>query len=268
MNRVQRITSTSNPQIKAIRALRQRKERDLQGRCFIEGIRLVGEALQTGTPIETLIIAPELLVSAFAYGVYESYVKQGGHAIEVSGDVCIHLFQKEHPQGIGAVVQQRWGKLSDVAATRGMGWVALDAIQDPGNLGTILRTSDAVGCDGVILIGHCVDPYDPAALRAGMGATFSQRLIRASVAECVAWKRRSDYPIIGTSGTASADFQAITYPRPLILLMGSERLGIDAQLLAITDQLVRIPMVGRSDSLNLAVATGVVLYAMLGQRRG
>jgi TrmH family RNA methyltransferase len=261
------ISSTSNATIKHIRRLRQRKEREQSGLCFIEGIRLVTEALQPGAAIEALIVAPDLLTSAFAWETVMSSAAQV-ERIEVTPEVFRHISSREGPQGIGALVRQRWEPLAQVRLGNELGWVALDAVQDPGNLGTILRTSDAVGCAGVMLLGHSTDPYDPVSLRASMGAIFAQRLVRASFAEFATWKRQHGYRVIGTSDAATLDYQACRYQPPLVLLMGSERLGLAPEQQALCDQMVSIPMVGRSDSLNLAVATGVMLYEMFNQSRG
>jgi RNA methyltransferase, TrmH family len=262
------ITSTANPTIKAIRALRQRKERDTTRRALLEGIRLVGEALQIGTPVETLIVAPELLRSAFAHELVASASASGTPVIEVASQVFATIAHKEGPQGLAAVVAQHWQELHAVALERKPGWVALDAVADPGNLGAILRTADAVGASGVILVGATADPYDPEALRAAMGATFSQQLVRTTAAELAAWKARSGAVFVGTSDKAAVDYRSITYPTPLVLLMGSERQGLGAELVTLCDMIVRIPMRGRSDSLNLAVATGVMLYELVRSEEG
>lgn len=268
------ISSLNNPTIKHIRSLRQRKEREQSGLLFIEGIRLVVEAVQQGADIETLVIAPDLLTSPFAQEIAQSHQQAGVAWIEVTPAVFKSISTKEGPQGIGAVVRQRWESLAQVSLEPEdegnvslLGWVALDAVQDPGNLGTILRTSDAVGCAGVILLGHTTDPYDPAALRASMGAIFSQRLVRASFAEFAAWKRQHHASVVGTSDAAATEYQAVVYYPPLILLMGGERQGLSPEQQALCDVMVRIPMVGRSDSLNLAVATGVMLYEIFNQNR-
>jgi TrmH family RNA methyltransferase len=260
------ISSFSNPQIKQIRALRQRKERDATGLFFIEGIRLVGEAVQLHAPIDTLVVAPELLSSDFARSLVEEQTQAGVRLLEVTVDVFASLSGKDGPQGLGAVLRQQWEPLEAVGLEDGLGWVALESVADPGNLGTILRTADAVGCAGVLLLGTSTDPFDPAALRASMGAIFSQRLVRASFAEFVAWKQRHRVAVVGTSGDAAHDYRAVRYQPPLVLLMGSERQGLSDEQQAACDVVVRIPMVGRSDSLNLAVATGVVLYEMFYQR--
>ena len=142
-----------------------------------------------------------------------------------------------------------------------------DSIQDPGNLGTILRTLDAVGGSGLILLDHSTDPYDATALRASMGAVFSQQLVRASFSDFARWKQAGNFQLVGTSGSAREDYHEFSYPDPMVLLMGSERLGLQEEHLKLCDGLVAIPMVGRSDSLNLSVATGVVLYEIFNQRR-
>jgi RNA methyltransferase, TrmH family len=260
------ISSPNNPQIKQIRALRQRKEREQCGHCFIEGIRLVGEAVQLGADIEQLIVAPEILLSEFALELVEGQRRAGVEVLEVSRRVFAGLSQKDGPQGLGAVVRMRWQQLDDAQPAAGPGWVALDAVQDPGNLGSILRTADAVGCGGVILLGNSSDPYDPAALRGSMGAVFNQRLVRADFSELVAWARQQGYPLVGATAAAEQEYRAATYRTPLVLLMGSEREGLAPEQLAQCDLTVRIPMVGRSDSLNLAVATGVILYEIFAQQ--
>ncbi len=261
------ISSLSNPKIKQIRSLRNRKEREQTGLAFIEGIRIVAEASETPGAIEMLVVAPELLSSQFARELVEAQKMQGIACLEVTADVFKSLSLKEGPQGIAAVIRQRWEALEHVRLDldNEFCWVALDAVQDPGNLGTILRTCDAVGCSGVMLLGRSTDPYDPTALRASMGAIFSQRLVKANFEEFAAWKQQHQYPVIGTSGAATIDYQSISYHFPTILLMGSERQGLSPEQQAICDVMVRIPMVGRSDSLNLAVATGVVLYEMFRQ---
>lgn len=261
------ITSAANPTIKQIRALSQRKERDERGLFLVEGIRIVTEALETGAGIETVVVAPELLTSGHGREVVQTLRRRGVPVLEVTGELFRRLSVKEGPQGLAAVVRQRWERLAAVRPGRELAWVALAAVQDPGNLGAILRTGDAVGGAGVILVGATTDPYDPAAVRASMGAVFSQRLVRATLPELAAWKRQHDLFLVGTSDKAATDYQALRYPRPTVLFMGSEQKGLAPDEQALCDTLVRIPMVGRSDSLNLAVATGVALYEVFNQHR-
>lgn len=261
------ISSRSNTGIKAIRALRSRKERERTGLFLVEGLRAVGEAVQMLAGVQTLVVAPDLLTSQFGRELVSTCEHNSVTVLRVTPEVFQSIALKENPQGIIAVVTQRWESLAEVAPGGGLCWVALDAVADPGNLGTILRTSDAVGGSGVILLGETTDPHDPAAVRASTGAIFSQRLVRTGIEELVAWKRRHGCTVAGASGGGTIEYTEVEYRPPVVLLMGSERHGLSKDHQDICDVVVRIPMSGRSDSLNLAVATGVVLYEMLRQRR-
>ena len=259
------ISSTANVRVKYIRSLANRQEREKTQHYFVEGIRIVGEAIQLGVDIDTLVYAPTLLKSPFALELVRKQQEQNTPLLEVSSEVFKSLSVKDGPQGIGAVLQQQWKQLDQVVPQQHDLWVALDAAQDPGNIGTILRTSDAVGCTGLLLLGHSADPYDAGALRASMGAVFSQQLIKASFDEFLQWKEQHALTVVGTSDAASVDYRAARYHRPLVLLMGSEREGLSPVQQTACDTMVSIPMVGRSDSLNLAVATGIVLYEIFYQ---
>lgn len=228
---------------------------------------MVAEALQLSAPVEVLIAAPDLLVSDFGRSLLDQAQEKGITTLEVSDEVFASLSVKEGPQGLAALVHEQWTSLDQSQPAPGDIWVALDTVADPGNLGTILRTGDAAGARGVILLDQSTDPYDPTALRASMGAVFAQQLIRATHSEFAGWQRRGGYIVVGTSDAAAVDYHHARYPNPVILLMGSERQGLSEGLLAMCSQVVRIPMAGRSDSLNLAVATGIVLYEVINQRR-
>lgn len=217
--------------------------------------------------VESLVVAPDLLSSSTGWEIVRAQREKGAPVLEVNPDVFKSISSKQGPQGLGAVVRQHWERLEDASLSDELCWLALDAVQDPGNLGAILRTSDAVGGAGVILLGQGTDPHDPSAVRASMGAIFSQRLVRATFSELADWKRGRRYRLIGTSHAAARDYHGFSYDPPLVLFMGSERQGLSAEQQALCDAVVRIPMVGRSDSLNLAVATGVVLYEAFNQRR-
>lgn len=261
------ISSKNNSRIKQVRKLRSRAERDQLELFYVEGIRQVGEAIQLGSEIDQLIVAPELLTSEFALDLVEREVAGGCDSLFVSADVFRSISEREHPRGLGAVVRQRWQTLEQIRITNHSLWIGLDTVADPGNLGTILRTSDAVGADGVILIGKTTDPYDPNAVRASMGSIFSQRLVRATNETLIEWARQQTLQVVGTSPDGPLDYQSGVYRGPILLLMGSERHGLPQELIEICDPLVHLPMAGRSDSLNLSVATGVMLYEIFNQRR-
>ncbi len=264
---VELISSRNNTRIKSIRKLRTRPERDRTGTFLVEGIRAVSEAVQTGVDVEELIVAPDLLRSPFALGLLEEQQKRGTAVLLVSGEVFASISERDHPQGFAAIVRQRLESLREIAPGPNDLWVGLESVADPGNLGTILRTCDAVGGTGVILLGQSTDPFDPAAVRASMGAVFSQHIVRATADDLLQWTRRNRLHLAGTSPAATSDYQQVDYPSPLVMLMGSERHGLSEDLQRACNPLVRLPMVGRVDSLNLAVATGVVLYEIFNQRR-
>ncbi|GAC1467422.1 MAG: RNA methyltransferase [Chloroflexota bacterium] len=260
------ISSKANGTVKMVRALRHRKHREESGLFFIEGIRIVTEAANTGASVEACVVAPDLLDSVHALDTVERLRGGGVPYLEVTSDVFRSVALKDNPQGIGAVVRQRWASLHDARPGSELCWIVLDSLQDPGNLGTILRTSDAVGAAGVILIGASTDPYDPSAVRASMGAVFSQWLIRTDLHHLAHWKATHRFRVVGTSDGASLDYRQGRYDAPLLLLMGSEREGLTEEEKRLCDEIVRIPMVGHGDSLNVAVATGVMLYEIFRQR--
>jgi TrmH family RNA methyltransferase len=261
-----RITSRANARIRQVRALRSRNHRERTGLFFVEGVRLVAEAVQTGARIEEWVVAPGLLRSSLGREILERACRSAP-CLEVTPEVFATLATKDAIQGIGAVVRQRWEPLEEVRSGGELCWIAVDSVQNPGNLGTILRTSAAVGGAGVILIGPTTDPYDPAAVRASLGTLFSQRLVRTSFARFADWTERERAFVVGTSPSAPADYRAVTYRPPPVLLMGGERRGLSEEQQALCDVVVRIPMSGRCDSLNLGVATGIVLYEIYHQQQ-
>lgn len=261
------ITSPSNSTIKQIRKLRDRKERQRSGLFFVEGLRIVGEALDSNWHIDRLIYSPALLNSLFGQQLIENFQTSGGRVLSVSEEVFLSLSSKEGPQGIAAVIHQKWAELEEIVPRDEEIWVALDSVADPGNLGTILRSNDAAGARGVILLDQCTDPYDPVSIRASMGAVFNQVLIRSNFQEFAKWKKNHSVPVIGTSDKAKVDYHFFKYPDRMVLLMGSERLGLQEKHFAICDEMVAIPMRGKSDSLNLAVATALCVYEIYNKRR-
>lgn len=261
------ITSFTNPTVKALRKLEQKKYRQQSGTFFIEGLRIVGEAVQTRAPIKALVVAPDLLISEFGRSLLADPSLADVEKIEVSAEIYEKLAHKQGPQGIGAIVKQSWQDLAAIQLAADDLWVALDAVADPGNLGTIMRTADAVGARGIILLEHSTDPYDPSAVKASMGAIFSLALASAAWDDFQPWQKQEKALLVGTSDHGATDYQHIHYRRPLILLMGSERHGLPDEMMAACDHLARIPMAGRSDSLNLAVATAVMLYEIFNQSR-
>jgi TrmH family RNA methyltransferase len=186
----------------------------------------------------------------------------GGEVVAVPPAIMRSLANRDNPGGVLGVFEQRTEAWPAVQVTAHDLWVGLDRVRDPGNLGTIIRTVDAVGATGVVLVGDCADPFGVDAVRATMGSIFDVRVAAASLGEFVDGRPRYDGSVIGTHLSGTTDYRALGGARPVVLLMGNEQAGLPDALSAVCDQLVRIPMTGRADSLNLAVATGVMLFEL------
>jgi RNA methyltransferase, TrmH family len=260
------ISSTNNEAIKLARSLQHRKSRDATSLLYVEGLRPFVESLDLANDLEMVFVAPSLLNEDMERIVQrcEGY---GVRVLEVAEPVLRALSERDNPNGLAAVVRQRWHSLDAIDPQGDTNWVALHSIREPRNIGAILRVTDAVGAAGIILLEDSADPYSPFAVRASTGAVFSQRLVRSSFAAFKNWLEAHNVPCIGTSADAATDYIDVAYPRPMVLLMGSERSGLSAEQESICDALVRIPMAGRVESLNVAVATGILLYEALNQAR-
>jgi TrmH family RNA methyltransferase len=261
------ITSANNPTIKLIRKLADRKERQATGLFFCEGLRIVIEASKSNFIIDTLLVCDELLVSETGRCFLEEQQKAGIQAIYLNKQVFKSISRRDEPQGLAAIVRQTWTPLAGLAVRPRDLWIALDSVADPGNLGTIFRTADAAGVSGIFLLDNSTDPFDPAVVRASMGAVFTLKIVRAGWGEFLNWKNDQAIALVGTSDKATIDYHFTSYPERLVLLMGSERHGLQPHHQEACDQIVSIPMLGRSDSLNLAVATAIILYEIVNHRR-
>lgn len=261
------ITSRTNPKIKQARALRQRKERDATGLFLVEGIMHVAAAVEAGAAIEYICHAPELLKSDFAKRLLAQAAARSIPSCAASHEVFETLSEKDNPAGLLAVVRKHAANLKSPISNLQSLFVALVSPQDPGNVGTILRTIDAVGASGLILLDGGADPYHPNAVRASMGALFYRPVVSAAFAEFSAWAKASGIHVVGASARANDDYRAARYERPLVLLLGSEQKGLTPEQMSACDQLVRLPMEGKVSSLNLAVAAGVLLYETMKPQR-
>jgi RNA methyltransferase, TrmH family len=257
------ITSPANPIIKQARALRQKKARDESGLFLVEGILHVGEAAEAGWEFESLLYAPERLKSEFGRQLVQKLTDSGIRCQPVSESAFESFAEKENPQGIAALVRKKTRSLDEFAPQAFRFEVALVSPQDPGNIGTILRTLDAVDADGLFLLSGGADPYHPSAVRASMGTLFWKPFAQASFDEFIHWARQGGYRLIGTSVRGNVNYRAVKLDeRPTILLLGSEQKGLSLEQIAACDELVSLPMRGRATSLNLAVAAGILLYAL------
>jgi TrmH family RNA methyltransferase len=255
------ITSLANPTVKAARALHMRKAREESGQFLAEGLKIVTEAVELDRPPRTLLYSAEADAHPLLKRALAATEDAGGEAIEVSRDILAKISRRDNPQTVLAVFDQKYADLETLRPADAACWVALEAVRDPGNLGTIVRTADAAGCGGVILVGDCCDAFSVEAVRATMGSIFAVPVARATTADFLAWRARWPGAVVGTLLTAQGDFRAADYARPALILMGNEQAGLTPELAAACDVAVKIPMRGRADSLNLAVATGIMIYA-------
>ena len=262
------IKSLTNPTIKALRALQLRKYRRQSKLFLAEGMRVVLAAVAFGWAPRHLVFLAGKENDAAMQKLIAHTEAAGGECFAVSRAVLAKISRKDNPQSVVASFAESWVSLPEIVQQGGV-WVGLDRVRDPGNLGTIMRSVDAVGGSGVVLIGDCVDGFSVEAVRASMGACFHVQLAEASEAAFLdAMQGRQGQgwqgAIIGTALDAAAvDYRRARWATPLMLLMGNEASGLSPALADATTQLIRIPMLGRSDSLNLAVATGIALYEHL-----
>ncbi|PIE79725.1 MAG: rRNA methyltransferase [Chloroflexi bacterium] len=251
--------------LKQIRKLQQKRTRAQLGLAYIEGNRIVTQALQSGASIQQCVYAPELLVSPRSQQTLLDLKKRNVPVTAVSPQAFQKLAIKDSA-GLAAVIKTRLEKLTNIKPETGTNWVALDQIANPGNLGTIMRTSDATNRHGIILLGEgTTDPYHPTAIAASVGSLFALRLATATFAEFIDWKTRGNLPVVAATGEAAQPYRSYHYPKNTILLMGSEQKGLSTAQQAACDATVSIPMSGTADSLNLAVATAVILYEIYHQ---
>ena len=261
------ISSRQNERVKAVRSLRDKRARDASGTFFAEGRRLVEAALSTGADLDLAVVAPDRLGTS-ERALAERLLSTGVQLLEVTGEVFDSLAFRDEGESVGVVVKQRWEVLDAGTGARRL-WVALHDIQHPGNLGTVVRDNDAVGGDGVMLSGRSTDPYHPIAVRGSLGAIFSQRILRTTPAGLMRWARQGECTVVGTSPEGEVDYREADYvSKPVLLLSGSERVGLTPEQLALCDAVVRIPMVGLVESLNLSIATALVQYEVLRQSDG
>lgn len=249
------VTSMANPRVKGIVALAMKKARAESGLFVVEGLQLVGFGVEAGWELDTLVVR-----KGERHAVLNMAVQAAKCVLEVSAAVMAKVSKKDNPQGVVGVFRQQVLGLADVKVD-GV-WVVLEEVRDPGNLGTIIRTVDAVGAQGVILVGTCTDVWSPETVRATMGSIFHVPVVTTGMDEFLAWRKGVGGVMVGTHLQADTDYREVPPARPLLLCMGTEQSGLSEAMAAACDVKVKIPMRGRAESLNLAMATGVMLYAI------
>jgi TrmH family RNA methyltransferase len=256
------VTAFSNATVKRLRSLRDKKARRAEGLFLAEGLRIIAEARDSGRLPEIVAFSPEGGKHKLAADIIAATEAAGGEAIETSADILAKMSGKDNPQMVVAAYRQPATSLDRIDRSAASLWIAVQALRDPGNIGTILRTGDAAGAGGLILIDDCADPFSVEAVRASMGAVFTQEIATARWEEFLAWLRSGDGQLVGTSLKATQDYLEADYRPPCFLLIGNEQQGLPAAYEAECDLLVKISMAGRADSLNAAMAAAVMAFAV------
>ena len=263
------ITGFSNPLVKRVRGLREKKLRKREGLFLAEGLRVLTEARDQGVLPEMLFMASGTPPHPLARTLGDAVEAAGGDVILTSADILGKISGKDNAQAVVGVYRDRLTPLDTLDRTRAPIWFVAQAMRDPGNLGTLMRIGDAVGAGGVILVDDCVDPFSVETVRASMGALFTQAVVQAEWSDFLRWLRAGPGQLVGTSLNTRLDYQQPRYAPPAFLLIGNEARGLPTDYEAACDLLVKIPMMGRADSLNASVAGAVMAYEVLNQlRRG
>jgi RNA methyltransferase, TrmH family len=261
------ISGFSNPLVKRVRSLRDKKHRKAERLFLAEGLRILTEACEAGRLPVMVWHAPESAAHPLVRSLTTATEAAGGDVFITSPDILAKISGKDNPGAVIGVYEEFLTPLQQLDRTDSNIWIVAERLRDPGNLGTILRTGDAVGAGGLILVDDCTDPFSVEAVRASMGALFTQKITITRWDNFLPWLRSGDGQLIGTSLNTDFDYQEPRYAKPSFILVGNEAQGMPQEYEAACDVLVKIPMRGKADSLNAAVACAVVAYEVLNQRR-
>ena len=254
------VTAFSNSTVKRLRSLRDKKARREEGLFLAEGLRIIAEARDSGRLPEIIAFSAQGAAHPLAAEIIAAVDDMGREAIEVPPELLSKMSGKDNPQMLLGAYRQPSTALSQIDRETAPLWIVAQALRDPGNIGTILRTGDAVGAGGLILVDDSADPFSVEAVRASMGAIFTQAVATARWDEFLPWQRSGPGQLVGTSLKTDMDYLDADYRQPCFLLIGNESQGLPADYEAACDMLVKIPMAGRADSLNAAVAAAVMAF--------
>jgi len=257
------ITGFSNPTIKAVRGLRDKKHRKREGRFLAEGLRLLTDARESGRIPELLLMAEGREGHPLLDALEAAVAAAGGDVIEMPEDLLAKVTGKDNPQAVAGVFAEWDTRLAALDRARAPLWLVAQAMRDPGNLGTMLRTADAVGAGGVILLDDCADPFSVEAVRASMGAVFTVPLAQARWEDFLPWLRAGPGQLVAASLREAVPYRGAPYAAPCFVMVGNESRGLPEDYEMACDLRVTMPMKGRADSLNAAVAAAVLAYEVL-----
>lgn len=265
----QYLSSHQNPRVKQIVRLRERRERDKSDRFLIEGYRELTRANEMGAEIESLFICPELFLGENETELIRRISDSGAQIFSCPESVFRKISYRDRPDGLLAVAPQIHRTLQDLEKSLSTNPFLLvaEAIEKPGNLGTILRSSDAVGVDGVIVCDRCTDIHNPNVVRASVGTLFTQPVVEAEGIETLQWLKAQGIKVLAATPSAKVEFTDVDLSGPVAIAVGTEQYGLSDRWMQEADLQVRIPMNGVADSLNVSMATTLMLYEVLRQRK-
>lgn len=258
------ITSLQNPKVKHLIALRDRRERDSSGEFLIEGYRELLRAVDAGWRMTQLFFCPELFLGVNEQALIDRIERYGAQLFRCTKQVFEKLSYRDRPDGLVAVSTQKTTPLNQLKQEF---LLVAEAIEKPGNLGTILRTADAVGVDGLILADKCTDLFNPNVVRASVGTLFSVPIADATGDEAIQWLKSNNIKILAATPHATEDYTDVDLTVPLAIVLGTEQLGLSQKWMEQADLQVKIPMLGIADSLNVSTASSILMYEALRQRR-
>jgi TrmH family RNA methyltransferase len=257
------ITGFSNPTVKFLRSLRDKKYRKREKRFLAEGLRLLTDARESGRLPEMLVLStardPHPLLDALETDVAAA----GGEVIETSPEILSRITGKDNPQAVAGAFAEWDTGLETLDRSAAPIWLVAQALRDPGNLGTMLRTGDAVGAGGLILLDDSADPFSVEAVRASMGALFTQKVAQAKWDAFLPWLRGGNGQLVAASLRDAQPYRGAPYEAPCFILVGNESRGLPEAYEDACDLRVTLPMHGRADSLNAAMAGAVLAYEVL-----
>lgn len=257
------ITGFSNPTVKFLRSLRDKKHRKAAAKFLAEGLRLLTDARECGRLPEMLVMARGREDHPLLAALEADVLAAGGEVIETETEILGKITGKDNPQAVAGVFAEFDTSLAALDRTARPIWLVAQAMRDPGNLGTMLRTCDAVGAGGLILLDDCADPFSVEAVRASMGAVFTQKIARARWDEFLPWLRSGPGQLVAASLRDAVPYRGAPYAAPCFLMIGNESRGLPEDYEAACDLRVTMPMRGRADSLNAAIAGAVLAYEAL-----
>lgn len=264
------LSSLENPQVKEVVHLRERNYRDKTSLFLIEGYRETLRAYEGKVDIKTLFICPDLFLGENEPDLIAKVKARGAKIVETTPKVFHKMSYRDRPDGLISVARQaRSGlkELDDWLKTKANPLLVIaEAIEKPGNLGTILRSCDAAGCDALIVCDKCTDIYNPNVVRASVGTLFTVKVFETSSQEMLAFLKEKAIAMLAAMPQAKALYTEIDMKGPVAIALGTEQLGLSEQLKKGASLQVRIPMLGKADSLNVAMATTLILYEAVRQR--